>query len=162
MTGLGSRMDSLGLIFVGVLLFVTLGSSCGRNNAKQEQTQARELSEEVMDKYPNITISDSILNSNKAEAEFDFGRLGSGEVIEKVLIIKNSSKQPFVIEHIKVDCGCITVDYPEEPIQPGKRRTVRLTFNSKAQHGWVFKTVEFKTSVSDKTFKLKTTCEIDN
>ena len=162
MMKLNSMTNRLGLIFVSMLLIGALGSSCGRNNAKQQQSQPRELSEEVMNKYPNIAISDSILNSTKAEAEFDFGRLGSGEVIEKVLIIKNCSKQPFVIEHIKVDCGCITVDYPEEPILPGKRRSVRLTFNSKAQHGWVFKTVEFKTSVSDKTFKLKTTCEIDN
>lgn len=152
----------MGLIFVWTLCCITVLSSCGGNGRKQDKSPNPELSEEVMDKYPNIAISDSILNGSKASAEFDFGRLGSGEIIEKVLIIKNSGQQPLLIEHIKVDCGCITVDFPKEPILPGKRRSVKLTFNSRAQHGWVAKTVEFKTSISDKTFKLKTTCEIDN
>ena len=146
------------IISLSLSLGIFVAGSCSRN----EKQQNKELSSEVMDKFPNISISDSVLNTTRAVADFDFGRISSGEIIEKILIIKNSGKSSFLIEHIKTDCGCITVNYPEEPILPGQRRSVRLSFTSRGQHGWANKTVEFKTSINEKTFKLNTKCEIDN
>lgn len=147
-------------------IFYLLILCCGvvaLSGCKQKQKKiSSELSEEVMDKYPNFAISDSILMKTKAVADFDLGKLSSGETIEKILIIKNTSSQSFLIEHIKVDCGCIKVNFPKEPILSGQRKSLTLTFNSRGQHGWLNKTVELKTSLNEKPFKLNVKCDIDN
>jgi hypothetical protein len=64
-------------------------------------------------------------------ADFDWGIVMQGELIEHTFKITNTGGAPLVIERIKPSCGCTTVAKPEKPIEPGQSDTVTLQIDSK-------------------------------
>ena len=42
--------------------------------------------------------------------------------------LKNTGEKPLVIQDVVTSCGCLTVDYPQEPVQPGKEAVLRMTY----------------------------------
>lgn len=47
-------------------------------------------------------------------------------------ILKNVGDKPFVVEYVNTSCGCITVEYPQKPVQP--REELALNAIYKADH----------------------------
>lgn len=47
-------------------------------------------------------------------------------------IIKNVGSKPLFIQDVNTSCGCTTVSYSREPVQPGKEATLVVTY--KAEH----------------------------
>ena len=49
--------------------------------------------------------------------------------------LKNVGGKPLVIEGVSTSCGCTTVDYPQEPVQPGKELLLTVTYKAdKPEH----------------------------
>ncbi|WP_290200576.1 DUF1573 domain-containing protein, partial [uncultured Bacteroides sp.] len=46
--------------------------------------------------------------------------------------LKNTGGNPLVIQDVTTSCGCTTVSYSKEPIQPGKEITLEVVY--KAEH----------------------------
>lgn len=70
-------------------------------------------------------------------------------------VLKNTGKQPLVIEYVKTSCGCTSVDYSKEPVQPGKEIQLNVTY--KAEHPEHFNktiTVYCNTETSPITLKI--------
>lgn len=70
-------------------------------------------------------------------------------------VLKNTGKQPLVIEYVKTSCGCTSVDYSKEPVQPGKEIQLDVTY--KAEHPEHFNktiTVYCNTETSPITLKI--------
>lgn len=70
-------------------------------------------------------------------------------------VLKNTGKQPLVIEYVKTSCGCTSVDYSREPVQPGKEIQLDVTY--KAEHPEHFNktiTVYCNTETSPITLKI--------
>ena len=44
--------------------------------------------------------------------------------------LKNTGEKPLVIQDVVTSCGCLTVDYPQEPMQPGKEAVLRMTYKA--------------------------------
>ena len=44
--------------------------------------------------------------------------------------LKNTGEKPLVIQDVITSCGCLTVDYPQEPVQPGKEAVLRMTYKA--------------------------------
>ena len=44
--------------------------------------------------------------------------------------LKNTGEKPLVIQDVVTSCGCLTVDYPQEPVQPGKEAVLRMTYKA--------------------------------
>ena len=44
--------------------------------------------------------------------------------------LKNTGEKPLVIQDVITSCGCLTVDYPQEPVQPGKEAVLRMTYRA--------------------------------
>ena len=42
---------------------------------------------------------------------------------------KNVGKEKLVFYAAKVSCGCITVDFPDKPIKPGRKGKVTVSYN---------------------------------
>lgn len=44
--------------------------------------------------------------------------------------LKNIGDKPLAIEGVSTSCGCTTVDYPQEPAQPGKELVLTVTYKA--------------------------------
>ena len=46
-------------------------------------------------------------------------------------IVRNTSKEPLIIEQANPTCGCTIGDYTKSPIAPGKEGWIKATYNAK-------------------------------
>ena len=76
------------------------------------------------------------------EESWNFGNIkeADGEV-SHTFVFTNSGQDPFVIERVTTSCGCTTPEYTREPILPGRKGTVKVTFNPEGRPGPFQKTI---------------------
>lgn len=75
------------------------------------------------------------------KTEFDFGKILQGEVVSYTFHFTNVGNVPLIITSIDKSCGCTAGDYPRDPIDPGQRGEIKITYDSKGHHGIQTKTV---------------------
>ena len=51
----------------------------------------------------------------------------------------NVGKTPLIIHQASASCGCTVPEYPLEPIQPGGKGTIKVTYNGKGKRPGVFR-----------------------
>lgn len=97
------------------------------------------------------------LNDKKAprfqftEETHDFGNLKEGPDAEYVFQFKNTGKEPLVITNASASCGCTVPEFPKEPILPGKKGQLKVTFHTAGKSGPFQKTVFIQSNAaSDK------------
>lgn len=44
--------------------------------------------------------------------------------------LKNTGEKPLVIQDVVTSCGCLMVDYSQEPVLPGKEAVLRVTYKA--------------------------------
>lgn len=88
----------------------------------------------VMDEaIPVISFADSVYNFGLVAEEK--GPVGC------VFSFTNTGKVPLVITNATADCGCTTPSYTLEPIEPGKRGEVRVSYNPEGRPGTFVKKI---------------------
>ena len=71
-------------------------------------------------------------------------------------VLKNTGNKPLVVEYVNTSCGCTSVDYSKEPVQPGKEMILNVTY--KAEHPEYFdKTITVYCNVETSPIVLKIT-----
>lgn len=65
----------------------------------------------------------------------NFGFVKRGEVIKNEYEITNAGNEPLIIKEVEVACSCTTVDYPKQPILPGQKHMVTVSFNTTTVYG---------------------------
>ena len=50
-------------------------------------------------------------------------------------IFENTGNEPLVLLKVKAECGCTTVDYNKEPIAPGAKGFVEVSYDPKNHSG---------------------------
>ncbi len=88
--------------------------------------------------------------------EHDFGSLLQGEVVSYSFHFTNTGNMPLIISEVGSSCGCTVGDYPREPIAPGKKGDIKVTYNSTGHHGFQSRTL----TVMSNTNPAKTTLRI--
>ena len=69
-------------------------------------------------------------------ASFDFGDIVQGEKVEHTFYFSNTGTEPLIITNIATQCGCTTPKgWPRDPILPGGKGEVTLSFNSAGKYG---------------------------
>ena len=68
-----------------------------------------------------------------AETSFTFGDFPWQEAQTHSFEVKNVGHELLVIQDVTTSCGCITVDFPKEPVQPGGTATVKVTYKADQQ-----------------------------
>jgi hypothetical protein len=80
-----------------------------------------------------------------AEIKFDRTSHNFGEFSEKnpvvstVFTFTNTGNAPLVIHQAMTSCGCAVSEYTEEPVMPGKKGTVKVTYNGAGKYPGYFK-----------------------
>ncbi|MDH6354222.1 hypothetical protein M2132_000549 [Dysgonomonas sp. PH5-45] len=97
---------------------------------------------------------------DKVAAKFDknvhdFGKVAeeAGQVTSE-FTFTNIGKAPLLIQRVAVSCGCTTTSYTKEPVLPGKKGSIKISYSTTGRVGSFNKTTTVFTNVPDSTFRL--------
>ncbi|MEW7278613.1 DUF1573 domain-containing protein [Aquimarina sp. 2201CG1-2-11] len=109
------------LILAGVTLFTMV--SC-KNDVSQKTTEHQETVSSLQAKVANYPVM------SFAKSNHDFGTIKEGEIVKHIFTFTNTGKVPLVIINAKGSCGCTVSEWPKEPIAPGAKGELLVSFNS--------------------------------
>ncbi|HTN47133.1 MAG TPA: DUF1573 domain-containing protein [Flavipsychrobacter sp.] len=76
----------------------------------------------------------------------DFGTIPEGPSVTYIFEFKNVGNAPLVIEDASASCGCTTPEWTKEPVLPGKKGKVTVTYNTAGRGNQPFDKQIFVTS----------------
>lgn len=139
----------------GLALMLLLAvSSCKKN----EQANPLPETENAMyhkEESPIPTANIPLTTANFTKEEHDFGTLKEGDIVQHIYEITNTGDQPLVISEVRPACGCTAPNYTKEPIAPGEKGQVTLSFDSKNFKGETHKTAQVFTNTEKTPFVLR-------
>lgn len=98
----------------------------------------------------NETIHDfGSVNEHAGNAEFEF-------------IFTNNSGRPVSIVSVAASCGCTTPGWTKEPIENGKKGSVKASFNPLGRPGYFNKTLTVNTNLNGPPIVLRITGNVTN
>jgi hypothetical protein len=109
------------------LAFVAFGTVAAQAQAPQQKTA------KVDNKAPRFQFIGGETH--------DFGTLKEGPSATYVFQFKNVGKEPLIITNASASCGCTVPEFPKEPILPGKKGQLKVTYNTAGKSGPFDKTV---------------------
>ena len=123
------------------------------------------LNPHVKDLYFKIMQSEETLKINSRDKQvqtsvsleataFSIGDFSWQEERQGTFRLKNTGEKPLVIQDVITSCGCLTVDYPQEPVQPGKEAVIGVTYKADSP-GYFNKVVTVYCNVEDSPIKLR-------
>lgn len=90
------------------------------------------------------------------ETVHDFGTIKeNGGPVKCEFEFVNQGNAPLVIFDATAECGCTRPDYPKNPIAPGKKGKIKVTYNPLGRPGAFDKTVTIKTNGTPKKLRVK-------
>ena len=89
-----------------------------------------------------------------SENNFDFGNIKKGDKVNHVYEVTNTGKNPLVISEVKPGCGCTAPEFTKDPILPGKKGKITLSFDSSSFDGSVQKYADVFANVEKSPIKL--------
>lgn len=94
-----------------------------------------------------------------AEKQYNFGIVAeNGGPISHFFEFTNTGDAPLVIISATASCGCTRPTYPTEPIAPGKKGKIKVTYLPEGRPGEFDKVVKVRTNAKDsKKISLKIT-----
>ena len=82
-----------------------------------------------------LLICGIMVASAQAEIKFDktthnFGKFSeSSPVVTCTFTFTNTGDKPLIINQAVASCGCTVPEYTKDPIQPGDKGTIKVTYN---------------------------------
>lgn len=107
-----------------------------------------------------IALSDSIIAYRKGDT-VKMGKVRSGEIVKKPLVVRNDGDNPLVIIDVDKTCGCVDLEYPRQPLRKGEQAAMEMELDSRGLTGWIYKTVYIKTSSPSGSYTLVVTAEVE-
>lgn len=101
---------------------------------------------------------------NKADIKFeeityDFGTFPEeSPIVTGTFVFTNVGDAPLVIHQATASCGCAVPEYTKEPIMPGKKGEVKVTYNGKGKLPGAFKkSITLRTNAKTEMIRLYVT-----
>ncbi|WP_303811049.1 DUF1573 domain-containing protein [Apibacter mensalis] len=60
----------------------------------------------------------------------DYGNVNKGSNGKRIIKIQNVGDKPLIISNINTSCGCTVPQWTTEPIAPGKKGEITVTYNT--------------------------------
>jgi hypothetical protein len=127
----------------GLLCFVVV-SACGR------------LAAQGTAPTPSAVPSGPMIQFDSME--YDFGKAATGELVKHVFTVTNSGSETLEISNVHPSCGCTTAGDWSRQIDPGRKGTIPIQFNSARYSGAVTKTIDVTSNAKNQpkaTLRLK-------
>ena len=139
-----------------LLLGVFGGSSCGSQSAQTEgDPEIRSLQTDGM-----IRVTKQLLASGVSDT-VRIGRLRAGEIAMAQFWLANETDAPIVPAEYQTSCGCATLQFENQPLQPGHAREVTLFFDSRGEWGWQFKRVDLIVAGAGQPIRLYVEAQVE-
>lgn len=91
-----------------------------------------------------------------AETVHDFGMVKeNGGPVSCEFVFTNTGKGNLIIYEAKAECGCTRPEFPKEPVAPGKRGKIKVTYNPLGRPGGFDKVVTVRTNGSPSKVRVK-------
>ena len=91
-----------------------------------------------------------------SEYRYDFGNVKEkGGLVSHEFVFTNTGDGNLLIVDATATCGCTRPEYPKQPIAPGKKGKVKVTYNPAGRPGPIDRTVTVKTNGSPKKVRPK-------
>ena len=148
-------MKKIVLLLLLAVLLVSCGSDEGKINTGLVNNPAS-ATESSNTKEPKIEFT---------EMEHDFGKIIQGEQVSYTYHFKNTGNAPLIITAVEKTCGCTDTKFPREPIKPGEKGGISITYDSKGHKGFQNKRIIVKanTNPSETILKFKAQVQtVDN
>lgn len=124
-----SRLGVFITLFSGILLF-----SC--HSAEMKNTESQDIAE--------ISFLNRI---------YDFGTIPYESNGDCFFEFQNTSDVPLVINVVRTTCGCTRPVWPKQPVMPGDKAKIGVTYNTKIQ-GKFSKTITVYCNAENSPIKL--------
>ncbi|PQJ09978.1 DUF1573 domain-containing protein [Flavipsychrobacter stenotrophus] len=111
-------------------------------------TYAQETKAEI-----NATSDAGIMAFN--ELVHDYGEVPEGPMAEYDFVFKNKGKKPIVINKAVGSCGCTVAAWDHEPVLPGKKGKIHVTYNTLQRPGPISKQVTVMSDASEPVIVLQ-------
>ena len=69
---------------------------------------------------------------NLDKTSISLGRFDWQKEQKTTFTLKNAGDKPLVVQEVNTSCGCTSVSYSKEPVQPGRELNLEVTY--KAEH----------------------------
>ena len=66
----------------------------------------------------------------------DYGKIALGSDGKRVFEFTNVGKSPLIITKVQASCGCTVPKKPEQPIMPGEKGEIEVSYNTKRPGGF--------------------------
>lgn len=81
------------------------------------------------------TVSNNFARIAVDIAEFDFGKVTEGELVQHEFVVRNDGQAPLEIKRVAPACGCTVAEIPMSTIQPGASANLLVSFDTKGFFG---------------------------
>jgi hypothetical protein len=89
------------------------------------------------------------------KTEHDFGKINEADGrVSVVFEFKNEGMAPLVLSNVRASCGCTTPTWTKEPVEPGQKGSITVTYNPNGRPGRFQKTVTITSNASEPTKKV--------
>ena len=88
---------------------------------------------------------EEVKDRNKGEMKFEHTRHNFGifaqdtAIVTHEFVFTNVGKSPLIIHQASASCGCTVPEYTLEPIMPGEKGKITVTYNGKGRRPGVFR-----------------------
>lgn len=84
--------------------------------------------------FINLTLS---AQEFKFENEtINYGKISKSSNGDRVFTFTNIGDKPLIIKNIKSSCGCTIPEKPKQPIMPGKKGEIKVSYDTKRVGGF--------------------------
>ena len=127
----------LGFFFGLIFVACQSGHEMGQEKSLQEIKSAGKIDNASIIRNP-VSANEPTDTVNVAKFQFEvtnhnFGEVEEGEVVTYTYSFTNIGKAPLVISNARSTCGCTVPDWSKEPIDPGKKGSIEVRFNTKGK-----------------------------
>ncbi|MFN0275910.1 MAG: DUF1573 domain-containing protein [Chitinophagales bacterium] len=84
---------------------------------------------------------------------YDFGNIPQGIPAVASYEFINTGKSALIITDVQKTCGCTNTEWPQEPVMPGQKGTIKATYNA-ASDGAFTKAITVNSNSSTPSVKL--------
>lgn len=92
-----------------------------------------------------------------SKTSHDFGKIqaSKGSVTCEYIVTNKGDKPLVIVSVTNGGCGCTKPEFTKQPIQPGAKGTIKVTFNPEGRKGEFKREIKVKTNASSKREALR-------
>jgi hypothetical protein len=99
---------------------------------------------------------------NRRDTSIFVGKVRAGEIIQYDGWLHNVGTEPLVITSVETSCGCTSVEYEKQPIQPDGKGRLSFRLDSRGQMtGRQVKHIDIHTSAGPNHYTIMVNAEIE-